>query len=340
MAKAKGTLPENIQYDRADSGPRFEPQSLKDFLSTKQKERPWLLKDLLPREAYILVSGQQKRAMKTLLSMAMSTAVASGKEVGNITAPEKPEKVLFVVQEGTRFGLANRWGILLRSANATKDTQSRIDVSYMERVYLDKDAWRDRLVSYVAENNYSLVVLDPLARLRSGDSNENSAGDSQRIMETIDAIKELGPATLLLAHLDKAGGRDPKADCDDQVRGSGHLTASYDLHFALRRYNKADKGIDLTIRDREADDRAYRVLWSFEGDPTRVAYPFLIPKHWTDGIIPYELFAKTLNGDGRYPFGMLKSYWGLGTERTHMVVDGLIEEGYLERSEEGSYRLQ
>jgi hypothetical protein len=132
--------------------------------------------------------------------------------------------------------------------------------SHRSLVQLDNEDWHDRLVDYCQIVKPSLVILDAMFALHSGD--ENSVKDMAKVYTTMQHMRAAGQSSIMyLAHLGK--NIKKSEDIDLQVRGSSSLVNLYDVHLAARRYSDEEDGVSLKMRFRGGPERNTILHWDF-----------------------------------------------------------------------------
>lgn len=243
----------------------WDPPSLAEFLDMKFDPPSWIVHDFVPEDALVLVSGQAKRAYKTFFSDVLALAVATGKEIGAVK-PIKSGPVIIVEEEGSYAETQNRMKALCTTHDIDYKELTNIKYIFRNRVRLDDVSWTTRLEALARRINPTLVVLDPISYMYSGD--ENKANDMEPVFYFLQGLRnEAGCTIMYLMHLDKTNGENPKKDIDMQVRGSGKFTQSYDMHIGLRHYNMNDRYIQCTLRSRSGPEQYYLMEWEILSKP-------------------------------------------------------------------------
>lgn len=303
--------------------------TLPAWLAEAEKARKWLYPGLLLEEAIVCMSGQKKRAKKSMTAFAMGIGLAAGKPVG-IWKPDGVASVLIAEEEGPRASTRERLLAICNGMGVDPASLNNVHFAFHQGVKLDQKKWRERLCKKVEEVKARLLILDAIVYMHDGD--ENKVADMAPVRETMHAVRSLGCTTMFLAHTDKARGEDPKADIDSQVRGSGLTTDAYDQHLALRRYNADDPITALTIRGRDQEERKYSVKWSFESVKditTRAAMVVEDPKASFQNLI-LEC-ANKLAMEHKYSLRLLQDLWQVPKSRAQLILDHLEELRLIEK---------
>ena len=225
-----------------------------EALATKQQS--WLIDGMIPSDGVVIISGQQKRARKTYFAMSLGLGVATGTHP--ILSVKGQGPVLGIFEEGRDAPTAERFTKLYEAHGL--DTVPNFHIAWRPRIKLDDKDHRKALLEAIDTIKPVFVILDPFFRMISGD--ENRQEDVNKVIDTVFDIRDKGCTVALLAHLDKSRGESHASDIDQQIRGSGVLANSYDVHLALRKYKAKHKHIQLTVRDREGPERVYHQTWN------------------------------------------------------------------------------
>lgn len=241
------------------------PPSLAEWCLVDRPETPWLVPGLISQGGLTLLSGPAKKAYKTWFALHSAIAIANDRHLGG-HKPRTTGSVLFIEEEGSDTDLENRVRGVCRGLDVQVNALTRIAWLFRQRVKLDNMADRRDLLSLLADKpDCKLVVFDTLSRVFNGD--ENNAKEVNAAVETIMRINDTGAAVLLLAHLRKDWTR--ASDIDEQIRGSGHIAASYDTHVALRPSATAASDpkhvvLNATVRPRVEGEREATVRVNFD----------------------------------------------------------------------------
>lgn len=242
-------------------------QDAVDWLSSidEQGDLEWILQGMVPKGGVCLLSGQQKRSMKTYFSIQLAISVITGMKLGGAVDVIKPGKVMVFAEEGSRFGYRDRIDAALYAHGFGRGVlQGKMSIAFRQMIKLDKTTCRESILRAADEFQPDIIIFDSLYRMVEGD--ENSQEDVNKVLDTLMRLGREDFASIVICHLDKTRGASEKQDIDDQVRGSGVITNGYDAHIALRRYKSSQKFIDLHVRPREAPEWHKQVVWKVERD--------------------------------------------------------------------------
>ncbi len=218
----------------------------------------WLVYEILsPNELFVLAAPP--RAGKSLLALALAKAVATGGTF--LGRPAKKGKVLYV-------NIEDNPGKVKRRLIAQEWTEEEArNVTQIDKFNLGQ---LEHLEALIREENYSLVVIDTLSRVRRDGFSENSS-DMANALAPLQDIAAENNCCILVVHHTRKQGLDSKATDDvfDSVRGSGAIRATCRGMLVLV---KAKNNYRLAIENGEAEaqDLAIRLnqanlVWTLQG---------------------------------------------------------------------------
>jgi len=246
---------------------KFTPQRIIDWWREPVEDLTWLLDDLLPAGAMVMMSGPRKKGYKTWFSLSMAIAVASGRDYKDIFKPVEPKRVLFVEEEGTRPDTKDRVAKVMRMLDIDPASLPASDPFYDNflwfhhlRLKLDNLVHVSYLLKLVQEYNIELLVLDALTYM--SDADENSKKEMQILNNALMNLRSAGCTVLYLVHTNKSSDRED-CDIDVGVRGSTVMLDAYDAHFGFRRLKPQDNLV-LTVRYRDHEELQYNIKWDIK----------------------------------------------------------------------------
>jgi hypothetical protein len=198
-----------------------------------------------------LFTGLWKIGKSTLLARLLKAAEADGEFGGQAIIASR---VLLITEESSRLWAERRDSL---------DIGDHVHV--IARPFLarpDLPAW-ERFIGHVAaqtrQHQYDLIIFDSLPNLWPV-RDENAAAEALAALMPLNALTELGPAVLLVAHPKKGDAGEGQA-----TRGSGAVMGFVDVILEMRRY------------DAERREDCRRVLTSysrFDDTPTELVLDY------------------------------------------------------------------
>lgn len=321
--------------------------SLYEWRREARKAPRWIIPGFIPHAGIVLMSGQQKLAYKTWTADLIALSLASGKEIGPFR-PLEAGNVLYIQEEGTTSGTEMRMAGLIKTYGIPEEAEKRIFYAHHHMVKLDDEQWQRTIVAACQAWNVKLCILDALTYLHNADENKNS--EMQKVIETIQLLRKYGVSSLALAHLDKDRGSRKKCDPDLQVRGGAIVVNAYDIHLALRRADRSQAHIDLTVRGREQEERRYVFTWDIDDhneekivdgrttilqviDRAQLNSRELNDETKLAGLA--DRCHKTMEPRRTYTAEALRSCWGISTQSADAVRKILADDGRIEKTPEG-----
>lgn len=193
-----------------------------DLMNMEDTEQKWILPGLIPAQGLTLLVAP-KKAGKSMISLALAIAVASGKDF--LGMPTAKGGVLLLDYENGPSRLARRFKAL---ANGMSLNASIPFTALTPRVKLLDAMEFHKLYKVVEERRPSLLIIDCLYKSWSGD--ENKAGDVNSMYDLLEKLRsELGCSILLLHHEGKDFFQRGEG------RGSSALPAAPDSNLCIAR---------------------------------------------------------------------------------------------------------
>lgn len=226
-------------------------------LATLPKPEP-LIADTLDLSTTALLAGFHG-TMKSFVVLDWAASVATGSRwMGREVTSGR---VLYVVGEGA-FGIDGRLSAWERS-RGVEIPPDRLHV-FPDALQIAKPGPREDLLRVVAEERYSLIVFDTLARCAVG-LDENSAEDMGLFVAALEEVKKASGACVLTVH---HAGKDRAT-----VRGSSSLEAAMDTVYSTA---AAPEGLRLSRtkrKDGSTPDLHVMTLDDVEGTESAVLNP-------------------------------------------------------------------
>jgi 5S rRNA maturation endonuclease (ribonuclease M5) len=204
-----------IEASKSAIGPKKADNQVRDRLITTQElldRAPdfveFLVHDLITSNELQIIAAPP-RAGKSLLSLGLVEAVASGKEF--LGRPTQQGDVIYVNCEDGDSKLKER--VLAQGWDAN------IPVHWLTEFNLSE--W-DKLLEVCEDIKPKLLVIDTLTSVRSDDTDENSSKVANLLKPLKQAAKRLNMAVILVHHTKKLNVQSlTEVDVFDTMRGSG-----------------------------------------------------------------------------------------------------------------------
>lgn len=268
--------PQAQRHENGAAPPAQDEQEQPSYWSTQLftvaqfLERPpkqWLVQDVLGVQDMALLYGEPGSG-KTFVALDLAFSLATGRQFADAFSVTRPLTVAYATSEGVG-GLPDR----LRAVSTFYGTQDvplflfadapqLFDPGNTNGAYSFVHDWQDMARAGRVPATLDVLMVDTLHGASAG-SDENSARDAGKVLDSLRcARKELGCATVLVHHANKAGTSE---------RGSTALRGAMDC---VLRAEKAGKAF--TLRVEKLKDGALWIPKSFdlvstqEGESVRV----------------------------------------------------------------------
>jgi hypothetical protein len=198
---------------------RVESCTHEELLRMDFPPMPWLVKDLVPDEGLTLLGGKKKLG-KSWLALQMAQAIACGAPVlGRETAPGA---VIYICLEDGRRRVRDR---LMK-----QQTVAGLPITYFTRFPpLDGDG-TPLFFDTLDALRPKFVIVDTLAAIKTGKTEENAAGPMSDIGNFLRAAAQWARCGIMVVHHHgKIVGGDP----GDDLRGSSAVAAAADVNLGL-----------------------------------------------------------------------------------------------------------
>lgn len=210
--------------------------SIKEIFSIDFGEQEWLVKDLIPIESPVLISGHPGN-YKSWITQDIARCVALGINfLGKFEV--KQGSVLIVDRENHLRIVKKRLSKLQVPENAP------IFYFQTDTFQIDKDDNFNSLLETIKEKNIKLVIFDSLIRIHSGD--ENDAKQISKVLERLKSIVNLGVNVITIHHLRKENGFQKSSG--SSIRGSSDILAFTDVAIAVKKGKEKGRIIIETIK--------------------------------------------------------------------------------------------
>lgn len=216
----------------------------------------WVIRGVMPRESLTLLTGKGHTS-KTFLGLDAAIAVATGgKWIGEFPAIQG--RALYVGEDNSKPGTLRqirklRVGRNLRNAHIVDGLLFTLNQGAA--------LWPDRKCALIAElvefYDIDLLVLDSLRALAPG-RDEDSSTDMEAVMANAKALRDLGPAVILIHHEGHSGGAKPRGSSVIYDQTDGQISLSYSKRKDLCHATIAKR------RTIDINDFKYKLVWDTE----------------------------------------------------------------------------
>jgi AAA domain len=216
---------------------------------------PMLIEDVIVDQALVAVVGRWK-TMKSFGLLDMSISIVTGLPwLGRLAV--RPGKVVLVLEESGRAALRRRLESLCRGRGiAPVDAPDALEYLYYvanRRVKLDDGGWQNELVAVGKDLGPALLVLDPLARMKSAARDENAQKEYAPVIEFMRLLREeTGASVAFVQHQGHSG---------EHMRGTSDLESVWESRLGFRRDANT---VTITSEHREAQAGppiSFRFTW-------------------------------------------------------------------------------
>lgn len=243
---------------RAEGRPRYYPYDEDE--QDNQPEPVWLIPDLLPADATVLLYGPSG-SYKSFLALHVALVLASGTPLLGYTGCV--QRVVYAAAEGPR-SVSRKRRPAWRVAHSIECPMEFSLINDVPRCAIPETVKQFCEAIKARQLKPRLVVIDTLARAMAG-MNENDAKDAALFIEAIEYIKREFSCTVLVVH---HSGKERERG----ARGSSALEAGFDAVYEVKA-NKVSKAVAIYCRkQKDADERA--TPWTFEGKPVASSLVF------------------------------------------------------------------
>jgi hypothetical protein len=196
----------------------------------------WIIPGMLPRRSLILVTGEPKKAMKSLLMMHLASVVSDMTQqtefAGTVPVVKRGMAVIINLEDG-RDRLIRRLADFGIKPGDPRPLHAMWRIEGVEIIY----EWLRR-----TSNPAVLIIVDPFVELGSqiAGFDENAAPDVARLLRIYRDIAQMTGATIMMIHHMRKDGT--------RMRGSSALEAAADGWLNIWRIGDMQR-IQSTLRD-------------------------------------------------------------------------------------------
>jgi hypothetical protein len=204
---------------------------------------PFLVEELIVDQAVAAVVGPYK-ASKTYVLLELAIAIACGREaLGTFSVPE-PGPVVLVVEESGRTALHRRLAQLQRGYALEPKQLAEIHFAANQRVRLNEEGWRERLITAGRDLRPRVFLLDPLVRLKGSTVDENIQREIGPVLDFLrDLRDETGSAVIYSHHTGHEGKHQ---------RGSSDLEGYWESRLEISKNEDGTRSLRADHREAES----------------------------------------------------------------------------------------
>lgn len=199
-----------------------DPEPLSKMLADPPELAEEVIEGILRQGHKMLISGASK-AGKSFLLMELCLAIGTGTRW--LRWKCKKGKVLYINLEIDRASCFDRFCKILDAKGMSSEVFDDIDIMNLRGKAAPMDQLVDRLIFKAKDKNYTVIIIDPLYKVITGD--ENTASDMAHFMNQFDKLAEaLGCSVVCCHHHSKGQQADKRVS--DRASGSGVFSRDND----------------------------------------------------------------------------------------------------------------
>lgn len=192
-----------------------DPEPLSKMLADPPPLAEEVIEGILRQGHKMLISGASK-AGKSFLLMELCLAISTGTKW--LKWKCKKGRVLYINLEIDRASCFDRFCKILEQKGMGSEVFDNVEIMNLRGKAAPMDKLVDRLILKAKERDYSVIIIDPLYKVITGD--ENTASDMAHFMNQFDKLAEaLGCSVICCHHHSKGTQADKRVA--DRASGSG-----------------------------------------------------------------------------------------------------------------------
>ena len=213
----------------------------------------------------VIASGS--KAGKTWLLLDLAVSVSTGTRF--LKWPTTQGRVLFINLEIHRAFLKQRLEVVVKAKGL--DNIDNLDFWTLRGQSADVESLLESVVERAEEENYSLIILDPIYKLMIGRSENSSSGVGLLCHHLEQIMVKTGAAVVFAHHFTKGNQAGKKAM--DRMSGSGVFARDADTILTLTEHEEEGYNVEMSLRNLPPQP-PFVVEWQF---PLIVERPDLVP---------------------------------------------------------------
>jgi len=315
--KAPLNIPSKVANDNYNY---LSARSLDDILNDPTVKVNYIVEDLFPEKAIILISGDTGVG-KSLFTQILAASLSNGAPLLN-EFQSKEVNIAFLDRENDASILKSRYEQL--SLNPEKIFYIDINSSLTKAVI-------DELKLFLKDNNIGVLIVDTLVRFQEGD--ENNSKDVSKFYEALRVLLHEVRTIFVLHHLRKNNG-EKQADVHSN-RGSGDIVAGVDQAFIIERINDSSKLRLRNVKNRFGS-KQIQAVFEFHSPDQSISTTYLgesIPSKSNKTELTTRLVIEYLNERAEANFDEINEYvsgsGGYSQSQMRKVLKSMIESNLI-----------
>lgn len=214
----------NMPEIDVNAHPGFETLSLAELEEYEFPDVTWLVEDLMPAGALVLLVGRPK-AGKSLLAIDLLASVATGTSF--LGRPAESGATLYLPAEDALSLVRDRLFMRMGDNREAPLAVIPADGSFDQTIEIDTRESVVRLAETVARHRSTLLVLDPFRELHR--QPENEAQPMASVLRPMRQLAHMTHCTVVLIHHRNKHATDPSL----AIRGSSAIAGGVDVTITL-----------------------------------------------------------------------------------------------------------
>jgi len=253
-------LIEKINTSKKAQEETLAPINISEFMGHVEPVINWIVGDLIVEGSVILLVAKPKIG-KSILAVNIALAVAQGHEIFE-KKTTRGRTLYIALEDRERLIQSRLWNML------GKPEEIGFDI-YCGDISINKPRFRDHLKETIRENDYKLVVIDPLIQAYSG-SDENNPNEMAKVLGFVREIAQETNTSIVVVH----HSRKSQGEGGDVIRGSSAIWGAVDGAIILKSLQYDDDikkvSMEAILRDAESGEKAVislddSLIWKLEG---------------------------------------------------------------------------
>ena len=262
MLKSAKTWPAGDLPAPTKADIRPKSYTTKEILSLDLKPLTWLIEGMVIDEGLAFLAGRKKLG-KSRLALQIAAAVSTGGEILD-RACKQGSVLVYVLEDGERR---------LKEHLQQMQISPEAPIEFILGIKPLDQGGADELEAKIVESKPALVIIDTLAKAKSGKIDENDAGQMGDLVNHLhDLSLQYHLAIIVIAHHGKSSYGDPGMD----IRGSSATPGATDANLGMYKkdgvYYLTGEGRDFSEFDLKIElDIDDRWQWKLVGDTRKLA---------------------------------------------------------------------